>query len=284
MATKPKQVKKRRWLDILMSLLLIAGVAIALYPFVSDKINQLLDQQLISYYQRQANQLEQQERQKIAEQQKTANQQLAREGLNPGRDPFSTARTAKKTATSSDYYQEHTIGVIQIPKIKVKLPIFDQTTDLFLQKGATLLAGTSFPTGEVATHSVISAHRGLPEAKLFTDLPQLELGDLFYVETHQQTHAYQVDQIKVILPTETDSLQIDEDATLITLMTCTPYMINSHRLLVRGHRIAYEPTMQKSLTTANNHRRLTQLLTFLTAGLVLLVVSIFLVKKWRHKS
>ncbi|WP_071858934.1 class C sortase, partial [Enterococcus canis] len=137
-----------------------------------------------------------------------------------------------------------------------KLPIFDTTNDLFLAKGTSLLEGTSYPTGGESTHAVISGHRGLPEAKLFTDLPELKNGDQFYVEINREIHAYEVDQIKVIEPTNTDYLQIEKGKDYVTLLTCTPYMINSHRLLVRGHRIPYVPEMAKELDKADQYQLL----------------------------
>ncbi|MDT0901799.1 class C sortase, partial [Staphylococcus pseudintermedius] len=129
--------------------------------------------------------------------------------------------------------------------------MFDTTNDLFLAKGTSLLEGTSYPTGGKSTHAVISGHRGLPSAKLFTDLPDLKKGDVFFIEINKRTLAYEIDQLKVVEPTETEDLLIEKDKDLVTLLTCTPYMINSHRLLVRGHRIPYTPKMAKNLQRAD---------------------------------
>lgn len=104
--------------------------------------------------------------------------------------------------TDKTYFEKHTIGVLTIPEINVHLPIFDETNTVLLEKGASLLEGTSYPTGGESTHAVISSHRGLPQAKLFTDLPKLTLGDSFYIEINGQTLAYQVDQIKTVEPTD----------------------------------------------------------------------------------
>lgn len=133
------------------------------------------------------------------------------------------------------------VAVIKIPIIDVNLPIYNNTTDLQLQEGAGLLRGTSMLTGGKGSHSVITGHRGLPSAKLFTDLPNLKMGDQFYVEILDEVHAYQVDKITVIEPSDTSALVADPNEDYVTLMTCTPYMINTHRLLVRGHRIPYNP-------------------------------------------
>ncbi|WP_368251896.1 class C sortase [Enterococcus sp. 2201sp1_2201st1_B8_2201SCRN_220225] len=263
---------KRLIADIIMILVLIVGVVALFYPLVSDKLNEVVDQQIISYYQKKANQENEAAMEKIKAEQEARNKKIAEEGTNPGTDPFADERKEVEEKPTPDYYETHTIGVIRIPKIDVKLPIFDRTTEVFLNKGATLLEGTSYPTGGENTHSVISAHRGLPEAKLFTDLPELETGDHFYIEINNETLAYEVDQIKTIEPTETEDLQIVEGQDLITLMTCTPYMINTHRLLVRGHRIPYVPEMKNELNKSDKQRLLEQIL--ILGGAVLVILAL----------
>ena len=144
------------------------------------------------------------------------------------------------------------------PKINVNLPIFDQTTTKLLEKGACLLEGTSYPVGGVSTHAVLSSHRGLPQAKLFTDLPRLQIEDRFYIEINGQYLTYQIDQIQTVAPTKTETLQIQDNQDLVTLVTCTPYMINSHRLLVRGHRVAVEQEeISASLSKVQQAKRTT---------------------------
>lgn len=269
--------KRRLVTDILMLAVLVVGVLALLYPFVSDKVNEILDQQLISYYQHKANRENEAALEKIKAAQEAQNKKIAKEGTNPGTDPFAEEKAKDQVKPTKTYYQTHTIGVIRIPKIDVKIPIFDRTTDVFLAKGASLLEGTSYPTGGENTHSVISAHRGLPEAKLFTDLPELAKGDTFFIEINKETHAYEVDQIKTIEPTDTSDMKLVEGADLITLMTCTPYMINSHRLLVRGHRIPYVPEMKKEIEKSDNQRQLKQILILAgaVAAVVLLAVIIW---------
>lgn len=274
----PKHTK-RLITDILMIAILAAGVIALLYPFVSDKVNEILDQQIITYYQNKANKENEAALAKVKAEQEAKNKKLAKEGSNPGADPFSDARKKVKEEPTPDYYQTHTIGIIRIPKINVKLPIFDETTDLFLSKGTSLLEGTSYPTGGKDTHSVISGHRGLPEAKLFTDLPDLKEGDHFYIEINNETHVYEIDQLKVIEPTETEDLHIEAGKDLVTLLTCTPYMINSHRLLVRGHRIPYVPEMKKELNKSDNDRKLKQIL-ILGGAVVTVILLLWLFSRW----
>lgn len=141
------------------------------------------------------------------------------------------------------------IGHIQIPEIDVDIPIYAGTSEEVLQKGAGHLEGTSLPIGGVDTHTVITAHSGLPTARLFTDLNKLKKGDKFYIHNLERTIAYEVDQIKTVLPSEFDDLLIVKGKDYATLLTCTPIMINSHRLLVRGHRVEYDETLRHSLET-----------------------------------
>ncbi|EGP4721866.1 class C sortase [Enterococcus faecium] len=269
--------KKRKLLDLLMLFLLLSGIGILAYPFVSDALNNYLDQQIISHYQQQAVKENEEVMAKIQENMTKKNQQLAKEGGNSGADPF----TKKKEPVKKDrtYFEKHTIGILTIPKINVNLPIFDQTTMKLLEKGACLLEGTSYPIGGKSTHAVLSSHRGLSQAKLFTNLPQLKIKDHFYIEINGQYLAYQVDQIKTVEPTETEALQIQEDQDLVTLVTCTPYMINSHRLLVRGHRIVVEPEeIKESLEKVKQAKCTVFLLVSGLIGVLLLLFLVILIK------
>ncbi|NTR77293.1 class C sortase [Enterococcus faecium] len=269
--------KKRKLLDLLMLFLLLSGIGILAYPFVSDALNNYLDQQIISHYQQQAVKENEEIMAKIQENMTKKNQQLAKEGGNSGADPF----TKKKEPVKKDrtYFEKHTIGILTIPKINVNLPIFDQTTMKLLEKGACLLEGTSYPIGGKSTHAVLSSHRGLSQAKLFTNLPQLKIKDHFYIEINGQYLAYQVDQIKTVEPTETEALQIQEDQDLVTLVTCTPYMINSHRLLVRGHRIVVEPEeIKESLEKVKQAKCTAFLLVIGLIGVLLLLFLVILIK------
>ena len=136
---------------------------------------------------------------------------------------------------------------------------------------SVLLEGTSYPTGGENTHAVISSHRGLPQAKLFTDLPKLTLGDSFYIEINGRTLAYQADQIKTVEPTDTKDLRIEKGQDFVTLLTCTPYMVNSHRLLVRGHRVPYHAKeVQKEVQKVSENKR------FFLYGLLAACILIFL--------
>ena len=136
-------------------------------------------------------------------------------------------------------YGYPSLGYITIPKIDVNLPIYEGTSDDVLLKGVGHLEGSSYPLGGESTHSVLTGHRGLAEAVLFTDLDKLQEGDKFYLHIMDEVLAYQVDQVKVVLPEETDDLTIVQGQDYCTLVTCTPYAINTHRMLVRGIRVPY---------------------------------------------
>lgn len=267
--------KKRRYLDSFMTLLFITGIVIFMYPFVSDRINDYLDQQIIRKYQQQAQQQKTEELEKIQQEYLEKNRELAKSNSFPGSDPFAEEEPEKVTQST---IQKHTIGVLSIPKINVRLPIFDQTTSFFLEKGASLLAGTSYPVGGESSHAVLSSHRGLPKAKLFTDLDQLEKNDLFFIESQNGKSAYQVDQIKIIEPTDLNDLMIEKGQDLVTLLTCTPYMVNSHRLLVRGHRIPYEDQdIEKEVKKIDSQKtRSLLILGFVLIGLLVVGIVCFI--------
>ncbi|HFI0509324.1 TPA: class C sortase [Streptococcus suis] len=242
---RTKKNTKRKIVDTVMGVVLACGIGILSYPFIRNSLNDLMNQQIIQHYQQQANQKSTEEYQQKLAEMEAKNKQFAYQNISPGFDPFS--EEAKKVEDLKTVYEDHVLGVISIPKIQIRLPIFDQTREDFLARGATYLEGTSFPIGGESTHSVISGHRGLTEAKLFTDLPDLVEGDRFYIELKEsEIHAYQVDKIQVVDPSDVSSLQIVEGQDYVTLVTCTPYMVNSHRILVRGHRIPYKAEIMEA--------------------------------------
>lgn len=140
------------------------------------------------------------------------------------------------------------MGYLNIPKIDIKVPIYHGTSNEVLQKGVGHLEGSSFPVGGESTHSVLSAHSGLPSARLFTDLNQLKVGDMFYIYILDQVFAYKVDQVLVVEPADVDALDLQKGEDYVTLVTCTPYAVNTHRLLVRGTRVEYSPEVLESIS------------------------------------
>ena len=274
-------------LKCLMILLFISGAIVFSYPFVADAINNFHDQLVIDNYQKEmqaANQKQQKE--KLAKMTAENNKLLANNQLTniPGMglvaDPFDEAVKDTKSPTKS-YFKSHTIGAIFIPAIHVSLPIFDETNDALLDKGATVLQGTSFPIGGLGTHSVITGHSGLPEKKLFTDLEKLKKGDLFYIEVSGEKLAYRIESFKTVLPTHLDDLKIDESKDLVTLLTCTPYMINTHRLLVTGVRVPYtEAKMEKQINQAKDYHFYRMLIFAIIIPLFFIVIIYWIWRKF----
>ncbi|MGX7351938.1 hypothetical protein RU97_GL002559 [Enterococcus canis] len=245
-------------LKVIMALLFLTGAAVFSYPFVVDSLNNFIDQQMIAKYQQEANERNAAQRDQLIEEMAQKNAEMSHSTNIPGmglvEDPFEDA-VADAGNPGREYYEEHTLGAIYIPAINVSLPLFDETNDLLLQRGATLLQGTSYPIGGEDSHSVITGHTGLPDKKLFTDLEKLKKGDMFYIDVLGEKLAYKVDSFKTVLPTEIDSLVIQPGRDLVTLLTCTPYMVNTHRLLVTGYRVPYEEEMAQAIQKAQNYHK-----------------------------
>ena len=175
------------------------------------------------------------------------------------------------------------MSYIEIPSIKCSLPIYHGTDEAVMQIAVGHIEGSSLPVGGVNTHCVLSGHRGLPSAKLFSDLDKLEEGDLFMIRTLDQTLTYEVDQIRIVLPEEIDDLKIVEGEDLCTLVTCTPYGINTHRLLVRGHRVANQEDAENIRVTAEAMQVDTRIVAAFVAVPILLVLLIWLLVSTRKK-
>lgn len=219
-------------------LLFVIGFLIMIYPMISQYYYRVEANQEIEDFQKKAAALDQNEvlrRMDLAEGYNTS--------LDPSKlgDPY----TEKEKAGRAEYARmleiEEKIGFVEIPKIKERLPIYAGTSMEVLEKGAGHLEGTSLPIGGPSTHTVITAHRGLPKAKLFRHLDKMEKGDVFYLHNIETVLAYEVDQILVVEPWDFEPVLVTPGKDYATLLTCTPYMINSKRLLVRGHRIDYVP-------------------------------------------
>lgn len=220
------------------SLLLLApfliGLALLLYPIVSSWAQQRSQNQAIDGY---LHQLETADAAQLEQQKESAR---AYNGLLSAERPENGVAGTQPAA--GGYYGQlslqNVMGYLEIPEIDVKLPIYHGASDLTLEMGVGHLESSSLPVGGAGTHAVLVGHRGLPSSTLFRKLPKLQEGSRFYLHMLDETLAYEVDQVKVIEPDDLSDLQIVPGMDYVTLMTCTPYMINSHRLLVRGRRIA----------------------------------------------
>jgi sortase A len=265
------------FVKIFFVLVFLVGVAITAYPFYRDVLNDALGQRIVANYQTKENQKFLKEREMELKEKALADQQLKKQLA----DPFSEASLAeakrKATTPTTEYLLKHTIALLYIPKIHQQLPIFDQMNDTFMDRGATWLTQTSFPSGGKGTHTVISAHRGLPSAKLFTDLPDLKNGDLFIIENAGKYLAYEVFQTQVVKPENTKVLKIEKGKEIATLLTCTPYMINSHRLLVTGKRVPFTPNMNSGLLaiTSEQKRKKWLLITAIVLAVILAAIMFY---------
>ncbi len=202
--------------------------------------------------------------------------------LDPSRlaDPYTDMEKAGRAEYARMLEVEEMVGHIRIPKIKVDIPIRAGSSEDVLQKGAGHLEGTSLPIGGDSTHTVITAHRGLPNAKLFRNLDQLAYGDIFYITNIKETIAYKVDKIQVVEPSDFEPVLVVERKDYATLLTCTPYMINSHRLLVRGVRIPYQEAIDDGVANTPRAR-----FDFFRMVLVLIpIIIILLLTLFREKK
>lgn len=215
----------------------LVGLSVILYPTVSNYVNQKNQSRAIAAYDEEISKMSPKDYSQYFQAAEAYNQKLSEK---PGL--FYTPEEIPGYEDTLDVSGTGIMGYITIDKLNVKLPIYHGTEDTILEIACGHLEGSSLPIGGESTHCVLSAHRGLPSAKLFTDLDKMEEGDTFTITVLDRVLTYEVDKISIVLPTETEGLQIEEGKDYCTLMTCTPYGINSHRLLVRGHRV---PTVDK---------------------------------------
>ncbi len=239
---------KKRSTTIIVIILFLAGLSLLLYPFVSNKWNTYRQERLMSSYEDTVAQRE--EAGEIDYESEWEKARAYNEALLPSilPDSFAVAEAADEAGQVDEAYMsalnlagDGIMGSVEIPKINITLPIYHTTDKEVLEKAAGHLEGSSLPIGGESTHAVISAHRGLPSAALFTDLDRLEEGDHFLIHVLDDTLCYEVDQILTVEPDETEALAVEDGEDLVTLLTCTPYGVNTHRLLVRGHRVPYDP-------------------------------------------
>ena len=238
-------MKKNRS-NIILILIFLVGLSVMLYPTVSDYINQKNQSRAVASYSEEVENLSDVDYQAYFDAADDYNRRLAE---TP--DAFYRPEEVSGYTDTLDVSGTGIMGYITIPKIGVELPVYHGTSDGVLQVAAGHLEGSSLPVGGAGTHAVISAHRGLPSAKLFTNLDELEVGDTFTITVLDRVLNYEVDQISIVLPTETDLLQPVEGKDYVTLMTCTPYGINTHRLLVRGKRIENAENQKHIRVTAD---------------------------------
>ena len=274
-------MKKKHISTIIIALIFLAGLGFLLYPTVSNLWNRAHQSRAIATYTKQVEKLDDSQNKEMLKAARKYNKSLLKKS-----DHWKLSKKDKKKYESLlDVSGTGIMGYIEVPKIDCSLPIYHGTDEGALQIAIGHLEGSSLPVGGKSTHCVLSGHRGLPSARLFTDLDQMEEGDIFILNILGRKLSYEVDQIKVVLPEEMSDLEIEEGKDLCTLVTCTPYGINTHRLLVRGHRTKYVEKKveeeQKKVQTKKTDIRL--MIAGGTGVLILLIIIIVIVIKRRRK-
>lgn len=274
-----KKRKKDHLTTILLVIILVAGLSLLLYPTVSDYWNSFHQSRAISSYAENVANLDKERYDEIWKAARAYNDSLKDRATN-----FALSPEQKETYESLlDISGGGIMGYIEIPKIDCALPIYHGTAESVLQIAVGHLEWSDLPVGGKDTHCVLSGHRGLPSARLFTDLDKLQEGDLFMLRVLDEVLTYQVDQIQIVEPQEVSSLQIEEGLDLCTLVTCTPYGINSHRLLVRGQRIENVEEAREIRVTADAMQIEPLLVAPVAAIPMLLILLIILLMPKRGK-
>ena len=269
---KKKQSKKSKWI---WRFVFLIGILVMMYPLVSRLYYRIESTEQVDTFKAATTDLSTDEIKRRIDLAHAFNDSLSGKIAD---DPYSRE---KQDAGRKEYARmlevAEMIGHVEIPRINQDLPVYAGTSEDILQKGVGHLEGTSLPVGGNSTHSVLTAHSGLPEATLFTNLNQLEIGDKFYVHNIEGVMAYQVDQIKVIDPSDFSELVVAPGHDYVTLLTCTPIMINTHRLIVRGHRVPYVPAVDEELIRTNKANWMFRILFFVALFLIL----VLLFRLWR---
>lgn len=270
---------KKNLSSIILVLIFIIGLSLLLYPSFSDYWNSFHQSRAIASYAQSVTTIDDDQYEKMWAQAQEYNTTLAKK--------------QNRWVLSEEEYEEYEgllniggtgiIGYIEIPNIKVSLPIYHGVDEAVLQIAVGHIEGSSLPVGGEGTHCVISGHRGLPSAKLFTNLDEMEEGDLFMMRVLDETLTYEVDQIRIVEPEDLSALEIEEGKDLCTLVTCTPYGINSHRLLVRGHRVENMESANSIRVTADAMQIDPVMVAPVIAVPILLILLIWLLVHYRKR-
>lgn len=272
--------KKSSFVTAILIAALLAGALLLLYPTVSDYWNSFHQSRAIASYAEQVADLDDNTYDQI-----WADARAYNETLDNSTSRFVMTEEQKKIYEALlNIADNGVMGYIEIPKIKCNLPIYHGTDEAVLQIAIGHVQGSSLPADGESTHCVLSGHRGLPSAKLFSDLDQLTEGDVFLLQVLDETLTYEVDQIRTVLPDELDDLAIEEGKEYCTLVTCTPYGINSHRLLVRGHRVENQASASTIRVTADAMQIEPLLIAPLVAVPMLLVLLVMVLIPHRTKK
>ena len=271
---------KKRLPTIILILIFLTGLSLLLYPTVSDWWNSFHQSLAIADYTRDVENMDQETYEKLLSDAKEYNEKLSGQS-----NRFSLSeKDVEEYDSLLNISGTGIMGYIEIPEIQVSLPIYHGTSDAVLSIAIGHIEGSSLPVGGESTHCVLSGHRGLPSAKLFSDLDKLSEGDVFLIRTLDEILTYEVDQIRIVEPQEVSGLAIEEGKDYCTLVTCTPYGINTHRLLVRGHRIENSPETQGIRVTSDALQIEPMLVAPVVAVPILLILLIFVLIKPSKKK
>ncbi len=268
--------------NIIFGIIFVVGICIFLYPSVSNYINSKHQSKAISNYEEALAAISEEDYSRIWAEANAYNEDLAQKPLN-----FTlTEEELERYNSVMDPTGTGIIGYIEIENIGVNLPVYHGTEETVLQVGIGHLEGTSFPTGNKSTHAVLSGHRGLPSSKLFSDLDQMIVGDTFLLHVLDQTFAYQIDQINIVLPEETNELAIVNNKEYVTLVTCTPYGVNTHRLLVRAKRVDYSEETKLIVPADATRYNALAVAPFIGAPILFIALILYLIvtSKWFKKK
>ena len=260
---------------IIIGFVLIVGVCVILYPIVSALLSKMTESVTIANYQKAVENLSDNEIAKMKAAAEQYNAKLTGANLS---DPFSGKGEQLDTSYVKMLNVNDVMGYLEIPKIKVYLPIFHGSSQEVLAKGMGHIPNTSLPIGGAGTHAVLTGHRGLPSATLLTDLDQMGKGDEFYIHILDEVLAYKVDQVKVVDPDNTSDLRIMPGKDYVTLVTCTPYGINTQRLLVRGERTPYTGMNTSAAPSMANEAAVIPFV-----GIFIVVLPVVLFIRWKRR-
>lgn len=292
---KKSRNKSDKILLIISIILILGGLVIFLYPTVSNYLAEKNQVEIIREYEEMVVQIDENQINEEMQKAKTYNENLSGE---PVHDPFvagSGYALPENYKEVLNLSEDGVMAYIEIPKISVYLPIYHGTSNEVLEKGVGHIQSTSIPIGGISTHSVLTGHTGLPSAELFTRLDELVVGDIFYIHVLNEVLTYKIYETKVILPDEIDELQITSGRDLITLVTCTPYGVNTHRLLVKAERTEYEEyvTDEKEINTDNSNSENKEEKNYYIEGIkigisifiaiIIIMTIIFIIKKKKSK-
>ena len=277
MANKKQNARKKSAVlfNIVIILLFLIGSSVLLYPTASNMWNNRRDKQLQVSYIETVNNLGREEYEEMLSQAKEYNYH---HHVNTIVDAFDEENEYKLSHPYNTFLNpngDEIMGYIEIPKIDLELVIYHGIAESTLEKGIGHIEGTSLPVGGEGTHAVLAGHRGLPGAKLFTDVEKLRIGDFFYIGVLHEKMQYKIEQIEIVLPNEAEKLEIEEGKDHVTLLTCTPYGVNTHRLLVRGERTDWEESGGNEETAGNFWQNMELRLLFAGIVVILIIISLF---------